>query len=294
MRSILTLLPALLLLVACGEPAPSAGTAPAPEAAVAAKPTADLRLYVFDCGYIRLPTVTDFGLADDQTDVRTLFVPCYLIEHPAGLLLWDAGLPPAFAATGDWIDDETGAGHRLGAPISAQLGVLDLTPADIDKIAFSHFHYDHVGDANAFLGSELLIQRPEQAMAFSDDPSGAFMDPAFYGELAATPTTILDGDHDVFGDGRVRIISAPGHTPGHQVLYVDLQNTGPIVLSGDLYHFEASRDLHAVPTFNYDADASRAAMDRVEAFLSETGATLWIQHVLAFHEGLAQAPEFHD
>lgn len=255
---------------------------------------ASLRLYVFDCGAIRLPTVVDFGLTDAQTDVRTLYSPCYLIEHEAGRLLWDAGLPPAFAAADGWVAEENGAAHRLVAPISAQLDVLDLTPADIDMIAFSHFHYDHVGDANAFLGAELLVPEPEHALAFSEDPSAAFFDPTFYGALRDTPTTFIDADHDVFGDGRVRIISAPGHTPGHQVLLLDLQDTGPVLLSGDLYHFAASRALQTVPHFNTDPEATRASMARVERLLEETGATLWIQHELAFHEDLAHAPAYHE
>lgn len=48
---------------------------------------------------------------------------------------------------------------------------------------------------------------------------------------------VIDGDHDVFGDGGVRLILTPGHTPGHQVPFVQLPKTGPVILSGDLYHF---------------------------------------------------------
>ena len=75
-----------------------------------------------------------------------------------------------------------------------------------------------------------------------------------YSELAGSTKTLLAGDHDVFGDGSVTIVSASGHTPGHQVLLLKLKNFGPLVLSGDLYHFEASRRLRAVPAFNTDKD----------------------------------------
>lgn len=288
----------LLILSGCSDPAAPESGSVAPASAtgseVAADAPAPLRLYVFDCGAIRLPTVTDFGLTDEQTEVRTLYSPCYLVEHEAGRLLWDAGLPPVFAEADGWVLDSSGAQHRLDAPMSAQLGVLGLTPGDIDKIAFSHFHYDHVGDANAFLGAELLVSEREHRMAFSDNPGAAFFDPTFYDALRDTPTTFIGPDHDVFGDGRVRIVSAPGHTPGHQVLLLDLQETGPVLLSGDLYHFAASRTLQTVPNFNTDPLASRSSMTRVEQLLEETGATLWIQHDQAFHEGLAHAPGFHD
>ncbi|HET6341947.1 MAG TPA: N-acyl homoserine lactonase family protein, partial [Gemmatimonadota bacterium] len=105
---------------------------------------------------------------------------------------------------------------------------------------------------------------------------------------------IIEGDHDVFGDGTVRIISTPGHTPGHQSLFVDLPVTGPIVLSGDLYHFRVSRELRRVPTFNVDPDATLASMDRVEGLVEETGAELWIEHELARFEELKKAPEFYE
>ena len=49
-----------------------------------------------------------------------------------------------------------------------------------------------------------------------------------YEDLREAETILLNGDHDVFGDGRVRILSAPGHTRGHQILFLDLAETGPL------------------------------------------------------------------
>ena len=104
----------------------------------------------------------------------------------------------------------------------------------------------------------------------------------------------MAGHYAVFGDGRVQIISTPGHTPGHQALYVDLVNTGPIILSGDLYHFAISRQDRRVPTFNFDRQMTLASMDRIEKLVQETGATLWIEHDLALFETLKKAPTFYD
>jgi len=283
---------ACLGLLGCSEPAPAGGPLEA-GAAATATPAVDrataVELYVFDCGRIRLPTVTDFGLEDTQTDVRELFVPCYLIRHPEGDLLWDAGLPPIYAESEGWVTD-AGAEHRLVAPISTQLRTVDLAPGDIEYVAFSHFHYDHVGDANAFAGAEMLIQQAEYDVAFGDAPGVAFFLPELYAELADGPKRLLEGEFDVFGDGRVRIIPAPGHTPGHQVLLVDLDKTGKVLLSGDLWHFLVSRNLKAVPGFNTDVQQTLASMARIEALLEEEGAELWLQHSLAFHEARDLAP----
>ena len=111
-------------------------------------------------------------------------------------------------------------------------------------------------------------------------------DPRYYGALAGNPRTLLDGDHDVFGDGTVRIISAPGHTPGHQVLLVDLVETGPVLLSGDLWHFRFNRAERRVPVFNTDPGQTLASMERIEQVLARTGAVLWLEHDLAQAETL--------
>jgi len=105
---------------------------------------------------------------------------------------------------------------------------------------------------------------------------------------------LIRGDHDVFGDGRVRIISTPGHTPGHQSLFVELSRTGPVILSGDLYHFALSRRDRRVPSFNYDLDSTLASMDLLENLAQETGAVLWIEHELALFETLRKAPAYYD
>ena len=94
----------------------------------------------------------------------------------------------------------------------------------------------------------------------------------------------------MFGDGSVMILSLPGHTPGHQVLAVNLAATGPLVLSGDMYHFRASRTLRRVPEFNTDRDATLRSMDLLEDYLLTHKATLWIEHDQALAKTLRLAP----
>lgn len=252
-----------------------------------------LNLFVFDCGAFTFDDVTNFGLSNDETPVRDLFVPCYLIKHAGGTLLWDAGLALDLVGKGD-VEMGPGVRVRYQRSVLDQLQDIGYAPADIDLIAFSHMHFDHVGAANAFKTSKLLIQRTEHVAAFEHGEDNPVFEPALYSELATSTTTLLDGDHDVFGDGSVVIVSAPGHTPGHQVLYIDLPNTGPLVLSGDLYHFRESRALRRAPVFNTDAAQTFASMDKVEAFIEEKGATLWIEHDQALANTLKRAPAFYD
>ena len=251
-----------------------------------------LKLYVFDCGMIRLDTLEGFSIADDETDVRDLSVPCYVIEHEKGRLLWDGGLPSNTADKEGWQGE--GMRLRLDRTLRDQLTDIDLDMESFDYVAFSHMHFDHVGVANEVKQATLIMQKSEYDAAFAAEVTIPGANPALYGELKDLEHVLIAGDYDVFGDGRVRIISAPGHTPGHQVLFVDLENAGPIVLSGDLYHFALSRTDRRVPTFNVDREASLASMDRVEAFLQETGAELWIEHELALFEKLRKSPSHYD
>ncbi len=250
-----------------------------------------LKLYVLDCGRLMLDDVSMFGLENSETPVRELFVPCYLIEHSKGRLLWDGGLPLSAAGKGE-IEVRPGAKMVYERSLVDQLAELELSPLDINLVAFSHFHFDHVGAANLFPHAELLIQRAEHDAAFADSPLEIF-DPRLYDKLRDAPKRFLDGDVDVFGDGHVAIISAPGHTPGHQVLLLNLKQFGPLVLSGDLYHFAESRELRRVPEFNVDPEQTLASMDKVESLIESLNATLWIEHELALAQGLKKSPQFY-
>jgi glyoxylase-like metal-dependent hydrolase (beta-lactamase superfamily II) len=142
-------------------------------------------------------------------------------------------------------------------------------------------HFDHVGVSSEVQGATLLIQQAEFDAAFADSVTVPFFDPAVYEGLRNAPRELLDGEHDVFGDGRVRIIPAPGHTPGHQVLFVDLTEEGPVVLAGDLYHFRESRSDRRVPEINVDSALTITTMGRIEQLVIDEGAQLWIEHDMA-------------
>ena len=282
------------MLLVAGALACSGGQ-PAEEQIVGAAPSeatsASLRLYIFDCGHLRIADPGRFSLTMDEVSTLELSVPCYLIEHPDGTLLWDAGLSDSLAE-GSPHTQANGTVTTVTATLRAQLEELGYQPADITYLALSHLHYDHAGNANDFVASTWLVQRPEHEAAFGD--AQGFFDRALYAELENSETMLLDGDHDVFGDGTVVIKSAPGHTPGHQVLFVDLAETGGVVLSGDLYHFPENRTLKRVPTFNFDEAQTLASMDAVEDFLMESGARLWIEHDFAANALLDKSPAYYE
>jgi len=290
-RLLAPVLCSLFLVAACGDGEAPTGDAPAGDAEQTAAGPAPVRLYIFDCGTLEIADVGRFSLMPDEASTNELSVPCYLVEHREGRLLWDAGLPDEWAARSPFTQ-ENGTVTTVERTLAAQLEELRLTPADIDYLAMSHMHYDHSGNANMFAGSEWLVQRPEHEAAFGG--AGGFVDQTLFGDLETAETRLLDGDHDVFGDGSVVIKSAPGHTPGHQVLFVNLADPGPVVLSGDLYHFPENRQLKRVPLFNFDEGQTIESMDLIEDFMSEVGARMWIQHDSAAYALLRKSPEFYE
>ena len=248
---------------------------------------AELQLYIFDCGRISLPDVSIFGVTEGETEVRELFVPCYLIKHDDHLMIWDAGLPLTDVG-------EAGGRTRYEVSLIDQLASMDIEPTEIDFVAYSHMHYDHVGAANIFKDATLIIQANEAEAAFDNPEEIAAYRPELYADIINSTRITLNGDHDVFGDGEVRIFSAPGHTPGHQVLYLELNEFGPLVLSGDLYHLEASRELRRMPTFNTDRDETFRSMDKIEGLIESSSATFWIEHNLELANSLDLAPNYYD
>jgi N-acyl homoserine lactone hydrolase len=285
-------LASMFALAACGRSEKAAAPA---EAAVAAVP-AGPKLYILDCGTI---TAMDPGLYNLKKEEiargETSFVsPCYLIVHPKGTLAWDLGQVPDAKIPDDGTEVAEQDVLKATRRLDHQLEALGHPVKDITFVAMSHYHADHTANANAFAGSTWIVQQAEYDMMFKEGDI-AIRTPDTYKELkSAKRITLNNADHDVFGDGTVVIKTAPGHTPGHQMLFLRLNKFGPLLLAGDLYHLPEERSLDRVPTFDFDASMTRATRRKVDAFLTETGAQMWIQHDPATNAPLKKAPAFYD
>jgi len=271
------------VLAACQPSAPAAPAAP------------DVRLYAMDCGRIDFPNTDMF--ADDGSfadQPRTLIDPCYLIRHPDGDLIWDVGFPDAVADMPNGLDIAA-MGARVTMPVKLvdQLAQLELTPADIEFLSLSHMHTDHTGNANLFAASTWIVDADERAAMFSEQGRANAEGFATYSALENAETVLIEGDapHDVFGDGSVQIVPAPGHTPGHAILLVRLPNAGAVLLTGDMYHLAESRERRTVPRFNVDRAQTLASMDLVERLAAENNALVIRQHVQEDFDAMPRFPE---
>ena len=261
---------------------------------------ASVRLYVFDGGTLGADPAR-FNLKPDEVAAIDFSVASYLVVHPKGTLLWDTGAVPDAQITAPGVPTKYHLILRsseryvtLTRSLRAQLADTGHKSADISHLALSHYHYDHTANANDFAGATWLVRAVERAAMFADAPPDLVESRTFSALKAAKTTLIGTDDYDVFGDGSVVIKWTPGHTPGHQVLFVKLAKTGPVLLSGDLYHYPEERRLDRLPTFEFDPQQTRRTRKAIETFLTNSGAQLWIQHDSKAHAALKKAPNFYE
>jgi N-acyl homoserine lactone hydrolase len=243
-----------------------------------------------------------YRLTEAEVQSVPLSIAAYLIVHPQGVLLWDAGA----IADEERISRAAGVEQRvlradgqqrlvtLGPTLEEQLRASGYAPADVTHLALSHYHWDHTANANAFAQATWLVRQVEQDAMFAGEARGAARPTTYSALKNSRVVMVADEEHDIFGDGTVVIKHAPGHSEGHQLLYVKLARTGGVVLSGDLYHYPEERTLGRLPTFEVSEEQTAASRRELDAFLTRTGARLWIQHDLVGHRMLRKAPEYYD
>ena len=251
-------------------------------------PAAELSLWRLDCGQF---VIKQYGAFFSDTfqyprGPKNIVGSCYLIKHGDRYMLWDTGLTDELV--GRPFDNETQT-LTVRRSLVDQLAQINVRPADIGTIGISHWHFDHTGQAGRFPQARLLMGRGDIELLRRTPP----VDPDSVRAMAHWLTGTgrlepIDGDHDVFGDGRVVMLDLPGHTPGHYALLVRLAS-GPVLLSGDLYHFTEQVENRGVPPFNHDRADTLASMDRYDRIARNLRARTIIQHEPA---DIAKLPAF--
>ena len=259
---------------------------------IAAEDDAVVEMWRLDCGTLQVSDVAPFSDAHlYDGDERTLVVSCYLIRNDDTYLLWDAGLSKELVGTSYTEGVFTASVERS---IVDQLSDLGLEPSQIDYAAVSHYHFDHTSQLADFPEATLLIGASDWEAVKAAEGTNPLIDPRPFApwlDNDAAVVTAIAQDHDVFGDGSVQMKAMPGHTPGHTSLLVRLPETGDVLLTGDLYHFEEQVTNRGVPQFNTDRADTLASMDRFDAIAKSLDATVIIQHDSRNLDRLPSFPE---
>lgn len=248
-----------------------------------------IKLYTMDCGTIEASDMASFdseGRFDGQP--KTLVVPCYLVRHPKGDLLWDTGFNEAMVDTP--VAAAGGFQASMRVKLTDQLAEIGLVPADIEYLSLSHSHPDHSGNAGLFGDATWVVHAAERALMFPDGNAAS----DDYAVLAGAKMIEFEAPHDLFGDGSVVIVPTPGHTAGHTILQLTLTNAGTLLFSGDLYTHAEGRGLGAVPVFNVDKEQTIRSMALFEKLLKQHKARAVIEHEKAGFDALPKFPKYLD
>ncbi len=192
---------------------------------------------------------------------------CYVIRHGSDVMVWDTGYLPGSVPS------------ATNRPLAELLRQIDANPDDVKYVGISHFHADHTGQLAVLKNATLLIGKGDWD-GITANPPMAGANAKGFAEWIAEKRKVetQTGDKDVFGDGSVMMLRAPGHTPGHSILLVRLKETGPVLLSGDAVHFLENYDYEGVPGFNFDRAQTLASIQRLKQLQKNLKATLIIQH----------------
>jgi len=192
---------------------------------------------------------------------------CYVIRHGADVMVWDTGYLPGSVPS------------ATNKPLADLLKQINVNPEDVKFVGISHFHADHTGQLAPLKNATLLIGKGDWDGINATPPLGGANVKGF-AEWIAEQRKVepLSADKDVFDDGSVMVLRAPGHTPGHSILLVRLKEMGPVILSGDSVHFRENYEHDGVPGFNYDRAQTLASIQRVKQIAKNLKATVIIQH----------------
>ncbi|MDP1736799.1 MAG: MBL fold metallo-hydrolase [Caulobacter sp.] len=232
----------------------------------APQPPAAMRLYALQTGrmYSRAAFAFKGGRLGDE---RVFTAGAILIRHPAGTLLFDAGFGPGVEAhrkTSPWLLRVT-TKYDHQTSVADQLTAAGIAPSSLTAVVLTHAHWDHVSGLETLPGSPVWVTRDELAFVRGDDASTALA--RQLGTTRYVAYDFPDGPHlgfarsrDVFGDGSVVLVPAPGHTPGSIVAFIATPDGKRYALIGDTAWQQEGVDLPAEkPWIVRQVDADRAA-----------------------------------
>ena len=248
-----------------------------------------MRLLAFTCGWVTGPTA---GFLEGVAGRLRVPVPCFLIEHPEGLALFDSGLHPDTAR-----DPQARLGplahvfdveFASGEDVAARLAALGIDAARVRYLVNSHLHFDHTGGNACLPNAQVIVQRAEwEAGRDPDLTARNSYNPRDY--ALGHRVLQVSGEHDVFGDGRVVCVPTYGHTPGHQSLRVRLDGGGEVVLAADACYLRRTLEELHLPAIVHDRDAMLASLRRLRA-LRAAGAHIVYGHDPELWPAIPQAP----
>jgi N-acyl homoserine lactone hydrolase len=230
-----------------------------------------MRVQLLDGGWLTAPAAL-MRRGEPEGPLVRLPVPVYLIESDEQRILVDTGLSPAAVADATAHYGESDVLSLFG--FEQELGLAEQVDLDtLTMVVLTHLHWDHAGGLPLVPdGVPLVIQRREWEAGHdrAEAERNFYLPRDYSGEERRI--VLVEGDHDLLGDGSIELLLTPGHTPGHQSVRL-----GDLVLGGDVFHFAAGLDDHRFPLFGHDHDEQGRSAERLRR-LREEGLTVMPGH----------------
>lgn len=239
-----------------------------------------------------------FGPADIKGSHPTapsqvIFSPIsmWIIDHPKGLIVFDTGNNVGVsdgACKSYWpaaLCDGLKPSQKRDQVIDRQLEKLGYSIAKVKYVITSHSHLDHIGNIEMFPNATHVIQKRELVQARNPEKflhAGAHI-MSDYDNVSGFNFMEIDGDHDLFGDGTVVLLSTPGHTNGHQSLKLKLKETGTVILTADSIPRAVVLEGH-IHRFNQDPTVYMASVNRLKEMRDKDGVKLFLSHEMTQFE----------
>ena len=249
-----------------------------------------VQLYAMTCGWVTMPMKMLIYGTEGKLRIP---VPVYFIRHPQGTVLFDSGLSMRVQRDGakalGTLEPYFDIHFEENEEVSTRLADVDMDPAKIDFLVSSHLHFDHCGGNDLIPNARWIIQKREWEAATIPESIVANSYDSVDFDLGHDRIEV-DGEHDVFGDGKVRCIPTHGHTPGHQSMAIET-DSGLVVLCGDACYLRQTIEEMRLPSRSgvYDEAVMIASLKKLRS-LQKAGARLMYGHDPEFWSGVPQAP----
>jgi glyoxylase-like metal-dependent hydrolase (beta-lactamase superfamily II) len=223
-----------------------------------------MKLHFLQCGTIQTKRHLIEGgpIGEEPFEVP---VPFFLIEHEGNRILFDVGYAHATIqspGTGDFISTMTEPDY-----VVSQLATLDLCVDDVTHLVLSHLHADHAGGIEAFQGIPCYLQEAEWQSAGGSN----------FADRYPLDWQLVKGNYDLFDDGRIQLLSTPGHSAGHQSMLLTADSGEATLLAVDAAYTRAALEQRSLPVTTFDPIAAAHSFDRVQA-LKDAGVRIIYGH----------------
>jgi len=225
-------------------------------------------------------------------------VPFYLIRHPHGNVLVDGGnpLPVARDPRAHWgrLADIFEVHMSEEEHCAAQLHRHGFAPESVTHVVQTHLHIDHTGALGHFPAAEVVVHADELDSAQTGEQPLArgYVTADF--EHPELNWRTFTGELDLFGDGTVQLLPTPGHSAGHVSLLLELEQTGPILITADAVDNRAQWEGAQPPRSLHNAEQAERSRERLRELAADRDPLLIFGHDPENFSALAHAPDSYD